>query len=282
MTFYFPLSHLCFSYMTNHSFFLTSAILFCSSSFSPSLIFLSSHPSPSPTFMQSLFLFHPFLSLSCSSQLFNHTWLMPKKEREREGTNGRRDRESKERVGDRDREREKMRAAGLSVRHMVSEWEIFASSQRELLVPLSPLSVVGLLLRKDLVWILLLLLHFFSFSSLSPLLPSPLCLTEGLQLSIFPKVSPLVLLSPHPPSPPLSPASPLRMSCEEAQLHKERLQALAVSQSVFKLSLFCSVCLFSFFLSLAFCVFALPSCLSVSDLKHEGFHGRQTSCLTLT
>lgn len=110
------------------------------------------------------------------------------------------------------------------------------------------LSLVGLLLRKTLVWILLLLL--FSFSSLSPLPSSPfsvsLPLAEGLQLSrLLPRshVS-LSPLTPPPPLPfPLSPAPPtsttnLRMSCEEAQLHKERLQALAVSQSVIEASVF--------------------------------------------
>lgn len=132
------------------------------------------------------------------------------------------------------------------------------------------LSLVGLLLRKTLVWILLLLLLLFSFSSLSPLPSSPfsvsLPLAKGLQLSrLLPRSH--VFLSPlTPPSPPLSsplsPAPPtsttnLRMSCEEAQLHKERLQALAVSQSVFEASVFC-------FDLLSVCFWCLSVCLSVT------------------
>lgn len=94
--------------MINLFFSLTSAILFCSSSFYPSFLFLS--PSlltplpPLPICRRFPLPPLPLPSLSCSSQLFNHTWLMPKKERDGgEGTNGRRDREPKERVGDRDR-----------------------------------------------------------------------------------------------------------------------------------------------------------------------------------
>lgn len=52
------------------------------------------------------------LSVSCSSQLFNHTCLMPKKEREggrKGGTNGRRERVQKKELRT-ERERESVRA----------------------------------------------------------------------------------------------------------------------------------------------------------------------------
>lgn len=122
------------------------------------------------------------------------------------------------------------------------------------------LSPLGLLLRKDLIWILLL----FSFSSLSPPPPSP---SLPLYLSLrdsrtqYSQIS--RTFSPFTPPSPL--ASPLRMSCEEAQLHKERLQALAVSQSVFQLRFFC--------LSLCFCFF----CVSLSVCLGEPFNDHPVS-----
>lgn len=71
------------------------------------------------------------------------------------------------------------------------------------------------------------------YSSSSPCLPlSPLLSTSlptshwGTAALLLPRSH--LLFSSHPPFP----CFPLRMSCEEAQLHKERLQALAVSHSV--------------------------------------------------
>ncbi len=73
---------------------------------------------------------------------------------------------------------------------------------------------------------------------------------------VSPDLTSLFLLSP--PSPPASPL--LRMSCEEAQLHKERLQALAVSPAVFKPSIFALFVSFFDLRSVCFAVF-----YSVSD-----------------
>ena len=206
MTFFLTLSHLMLStlsYADDKSFFpLLLQFYFV---LPPSIPYSFSYlplfsPLSLPYLYAVAFLFHPFLfplSAAPPSCLITHGSCLKKRGTEGRGQmGGETGSQKKEWVIETE-------AAGLSVRHMASEWEIFASSQRELLVPLSPLSVVGLLLRKDLVWILLLLLLFFSFYSLSPLLPSFLCLAEGLQLSAFPKS-----LTSHSPFTPLSPGFP--------------------------------------------------------------------------
>lgn len=145
---------------------------------------------------------------------------------------------------------------------MASEWEIFAFSQYQLLFPLS-----GWIIAEE-------------GPCLDTSLPSPslfstapscfvfilffLSLAEGHQLSAFARS--YVSFSFYS----LSPCFPLRMSCEEAQLHKERLQALAVSQSGFKISL---LALFLFWWPP---LYVFSACLSVTCL---GFHGH---CLHLS
>lgn len=165
----------------------------------PHSIPLSSFSSHGP------FLFLPSLphpSLSCSSQLFDHTWLMPKDGRVggggwKEGHKWEeRHREPKtEWVTCRGRENA---SSGLSVRHMATEWEIFGSSRSKLLPPGLDYSLERTSSG-----------YSSSSSSSSPSLlyfSFPCVFLEACcwGIPIFPlKFSPLVLFSP-----PLSPASP--------------------------------------------------------------------------